>query len=98
MTNDRSPGQVRNESPTAAVVTAPAAPDRRPPGFVASSLRIFDLSISEMLWSRRTIFMALVVAAPVSANTENATRATTMTAAAIATMATVEAATTTRQF
>jgi ABC-2 type transport system permease protein len=35
------------------------------PGFLASSLRIFDLSVGEMLWSRRTIFMALVVGAPV---------------------------------
>jgi ABC-type transport system involved in multi-copper enzyme maturation permease subunit len=35
------------------------------PGFLASSLRIFDLSIGEMLWSRRTVFMALVVGAPV---------------------------------
>ena len=35
------------------------------PGFLASSFRVFDLSISEMLWSRRTIFMALVVGAPV---------------------------------
>src|SRR6266516_4342640 len=35
------------------------------PGFFQSSLRIFDLSLSEMLWSRRTIFMALVVGAPV---------------------------------
>src|SRR6188768_3097688 len=35
------------------------------PGFVASSLRVFDLSLGEMLWSRRTIFMALVVGAPV---------------------------------
>lgn len=35
------------------------------PGFLSSSLRIFDLSLSEMLWSRRTIFMALVVGAPV---------------------------------
>jgi ABC-2 type transport system permease protein len=35
------------------------------PPFLASSLRIFDLSVSEMLWSRRTIFMALVVGAPV---------------------------------
>ena len=43
--------------------TSAAAP--RPPGFVASSLRIFDLSLGEMLWSRRTIFMALVVGAPV---------------------------------
>ena len=35
------------------------------PGFAASSFRIADLSMGEMLWSRRTIFMALVVAAPV---------------------------------
>lgn len=35
------------------------------PGFLASGLRIFDLSLSEMLWSRRTIFMMLVVGAPV---------------------------------
>ena len=38
---------------------------RRAPGFVASSFRVFDLSLGEMLWSRRTIFMGLVVAAPV---------------------------------
>ena len=43
----------------------PSPAVQRPPGFVASSLRIFDLSIGEMLWSRRTIFMALVVAAPI---------------------------------
>src|SRR5215204_2960807 len=35
------------------------------PGFLTSSLRIFDLSIGEMLWSRRTVFMLLIVAAPV---------------------------------
>jgi ABC-type transport system involved in multi-copper enzyme maturation permease subunit len=35
------------------------------PGYLSSSLRVFDLSVSEMLWSRRTIFMALVVGAPV---------------------------------
>lgn len=35
------------------------------PGIVTSSLRIFDLSLGEMLWSRRTIFMLLVVGAPV---------------------------------
>jgi ABC-2 type transport system permease protein len=35
------------------------------PGFFASGLRIFDLSLGEMLWSRRTIFMILVVGAPV---------------------------------
>lgn len=35
------------------------------PSTITSSLRIFDLSLGEMLWSRRTIFMALVVGAPV---------------------------------
>jgi ABC-type transport system involved in multi-copper enzyme maturation permease subunit len=35
------------------------------PGFLTSSLRVFDLSIGEMLWSKRTIFMLLVVSAPV---------------------------------
>jgi ABC-type transport system involved in multi-copper enzyme maturation permease subunit len=32
---------------------------------VGASRRVFDLSLGEMLWSRRTIFMALVVAAPI---------------------------------
>src|SRR5256885_9567052 len=36
------------------------------PGSFASALRVFDLSIGEMLWSRRTIFMVLVVGAPVA--------------------------------
>jgi ABC-2 type transport system permease protein len=35
------------------------------PGIAAAALRIFDLSLGEMLWSRRTIFMVLVVGAPV---------------------------------
>jgi hypothetical protein len=39
--------------------------DSKAPSFLASSLRIFELSMGEMLWSRRTIFMALVVGAPV---------------------------------
>ena len=33
--------------------------------FVGASRRVFDLSLGEMLWSRRTIFMALVVGGPV---------------------------------
>lgn len=37
----------------------------RTPRYFSSAMRVFDLSISEMLWSRRTIFMALVVGAPV---------------------------------
>jgi ABC-type transport system involved in multi-copper enzyme maturation permease subunit len=40
-------------------------PIPRAPGFLTSALRVFDLSVGEMLWSRRTIFMALVVGAPV---------------------------------
>jgi ABC-2 type transport system permease protein len=36
------------------------------PGFLTAGLRIFDLSLGEMLWSRRTIFMLLVVGAPVA--------------------------------
>lgn len=43
--------------------TKPALPPA--PGYVTSSFRIFDLSVGEMLWSRRTIFMLLVVGAPV---------------------------------
>jgi ABC-type transport system involved in multi-copper enzyme maturation permease subunit len=35
------------------------------PSLLSSALRVFDLSVSEMLWSRRTIFMALVVGGPV---------------------------------
>ncbi len=42
---------------------APARPS--PTGFLAASIRVFDLCLGEMLWSRRTIFMALVVGAPV---------------------------------
>jgi len=33
--------------------------------FLSGALRVFEMSLGEMLWSRRTIFMALVVGAPV---------------------------------
>jgi len=33
--------------------------------YFGASKRVFDLSLGEMLWSRRTIFMGLVVAGPV---------------------------------
>jgi len=36
-----------------------------PPGFAFAAFRIFELSLSEMLWSRRTVFMGLVVGLPV---------------------------------
>jgi ABC-2 type transport system permease protein len=34
-------------------------------GVVRSAVRVFDLSLGQMLWSRRTIFMGLVLAVPV---------------------------------
>src|SRR5262249_56384093 len=47
------PGEDMSERPNAA------------PILVSSAMRVFDLSLGEMLWSRRTIFMALVVGMPV---------------------------------
>ena len=38
---------------------------RKRPGFWFASFRIFDFSLGDMLWSRRTVFMALVVGLPV---------------------------------
>ena len=42
-------------------MTRPAAA----PTLASSALRIFDLSLGQMLWSRRSIFLALVVGGPV---------------------------------
>ena len=39
--------------------------ERKSPSFLTASARVFELSLGEMLWSRRTIFMALVVGGPV---------------------------------
>ena len=38
---------------------------RSRPSFLAAAVRVLDLTLGEMLWSRRTIFMALVVGGPV---------------------------------
>ncbi len=35
------------------------------PSYMTAAARVFELSLGEMLWSRRTIFMALVVGGPV---------------------------------
>ena len=45
-------------------MTAITQPGRQM-SFLQASRRVFDLSLGEMLWSRRTIFMALVVGGPV---------------------------------
>ena len=39
--------------------------ERKAPSFLTAAARVFELSLGEMLWSRRTIFMALVVGGPV---------------------------------
>jgi len=54
--------------PTTAMEPKTALAPRTPPpapGYLTSSLRVMDLSIGEMLWSRRTVFMLLIVGAPV---------------------------------
>jgi ABC-2 type transport system permease protein len=35
------------------------------PTFIASAVRIFELSLGQMLWSKRSVFMALLVGGPV---------------------------------
>ena len=44
---------------------APSAARVSAPSFLNGTARVFDLSLGEMLWSRRTIFMAIVLGAPV---------------------------------
>jgi ABC-2 type transport system permease protein len=44
-------------------MTSPSG--RRRPGLLSSSARIFDLSIGQMLWSRRSVFLAVLVGGPV---------------------------------
>jgi ABC-type transport system involved in multi-copper enzyme maturation permease subunit len=46
-------------------VPAAAPTARRAPTFATAAARIFDLSVGQMLWSRRTVFLALVVGSPV---------------------------------
>jgi len=44
----------------------PSGAPRRPPSFATSTWRIFDLSLGLMLWSRRTVFMLLIVCGPIA--------------------------------
>ncbi len=43
----------------------PGAAAVKPPTFLTAAARVFDLSVGQMLWSRRTVFLALVVGSPV---------------------------------
>jgi ABC-2 type transport system permease protein len=38
---------------------------RRPLSFLAATLRMFDIAVGQLLWSRRTVFMALAAGGPV---------------------------------
>jgi len=42
-----------------------SAPTRARPGFLSASLRIFELSLGQMLWSRRSVFLGVLVSGPV---------------------------------
>src|SRR5512139_647899 len=39
---------------------------RTAPPFLAAAMRVFDLSLGQMLWSRRTIFLGLIVGSPLA--------------------------------
>jgi len=39
--------------------------DKRTPTLAASAIRIFDLSLGQMLWSRRSVFLGLLLGGPV---------------------------------
>src|SRR5262245_46680963 len=60
---DNAPAMTNEAAPINPVPVARALPPA--PGYLKSAFRIFDLSLNEMLWSRRTIFMGLLVGAPV---------------------------------
>jgi ABC-type transport system involved in multi-copper enzyme maturation permease subunit len=45
--------------------TSPSATAAVRPSFLRSTLLVYELSLGQMLWSRRTVFMALVVGGPV---------------------------------
>jgi ABC-type transport system involved in multi-copper enzyme maturation permease subunit len=65
-TTPSSPAGTAAPAATApAAVLPPAARPQAGPSFATAALRIFDLSLGRMLWSRGTVFMALLVGLPV---------------------------------
>jgi ABC-2 type transport system permease protein len=50
----------------APVVSPASAHTRQAPSFLTAALRVFDLSMGQMLWSRRTVFLGLVVGSPLA--------------------------------
>ena len=41
------------------------SPEPRTPGLFSSAMRVFDLSLGQMLWSRRSVFLGLLLGGPV---------------------------------
>lgn len=62
MTMDAAPTTAEPAAATPAAAPAPLTP----PTFMTAAARVFDLSVGQMLWSRRTVFLALVVGSPVA--------------------------------
>ena len=60
-----NPEPAVNPEPTVNPERRTANQPQAQPRYLSSAFRVFDLSVSEMLWSRRTIFMVLVVGVPV---------------------------------
>lgn len=52
--------------PASAPVPRPSGAPAEAPRFRSASMRVLDLSLGQMLWSRRTIFLALVVGSPLA--------------------------------
>jgi ABC-2 type transport system permease protein len=46
-------------------MSEPARPAPSMPGVMASAMRIFDLSLGQMLWSRRSVFLGVMLGGPV---------------------------------
>lgn len=52
-------------NPSLPSTSEPQPPAVAPPSLLTAALRVFEMSLEQMLWSRRTVFMALVVGGPV---------------------------------
>ena len=46
-------------------MSQPARPAAPPPGVMSSAMRVFDLSLGQMLWSRRSVFLGVLLGGPV---------------------------------
>jgi ABC-type transport system involved in multi-copper enzyme maturation permease subunit len=54
-----------HRAPETPVVAAPRRKSAAAPGVLYAAMRVFELSLGEMLWSRRTVFLGLLCGLPV---------------------------------